>query len=157
MIEKEIIICVGVSASGKTTYANKKSDYVVISRDDIRRELIDDFKTDINIWEQWIFDRKMENEVTKIHEDRLKNAIKNGKSVIIADTNLHLKNLKRYEKFVKSIDEDYIVNPKFFDLPLCECIKRNSNRLDKVKTSVILKQYENFIKVKQEYFKEINN
>lgn len=150
MIDKEVIMLVGASASGKTTYAKKKEKqgYVVISRDDIRANIlkaISDYKDDMNLWDHWEFNYKAESLVNKIQSNLICNAMIEGKSIVIADTNLSPKTRSKLIKtilgFNTQLGEDYDIFFKKINVDLETLLKRNEQRINKVGRFVIERQY----------------
>lgn len=73
---RRLIVCKGLSFSGKTTWANEEAERlgncVVVTKDDIRKEL----------------GRVKEGKVIKRRNELIVQALKEGKNVISADTNL---------------------------------------------------------------------
>jgi len=146
------ILTIGVSASGKTTWANsfvkENPDWVIICRDDIRTTLMGG-KLD---WSKWNW--KREDEVTKIQEQMILDAKKNKKNVIIADTNLPVvKNGKiafsNGDKLANKLGLfGFEVSWKEFDISLDEAIKRDQNRAASVGEAVIRSQYEKWLAYK---------
>jgi len=85
---KDIIICVGISGSGKSTFANsfikENTNYLRINRDDIRRTLVGNLdgyyqREDLNM---------IERNVTGIEESIFKYLSTDYRNVIIDNTNL---------------------------------------------------------------------
>ena len=119
------IITVGISASGKTTFANKLADsgeWVDVNRDRIRFNMVAPGKD----WSNYKFDRKKENEVTKIQEMMVSEAFFNDKNVIISDTNLNPKTLEKWKKVLS--DLCYDVEVKEFPVSFDEAVKRDNLR-----------------------------
>ena len=75
----ELILTVGISGSGKSTWIKSQSGYEVVSPDEIRREMGD------------VSDQSKMNEVYRIAYDRLKTLLSQGKNVIFDATNLESK------------------------------------------------------------------
>lgn len=148
----QAIMCIGVSASGKTTWAkdfvSKNPNWVIICRDDIRTALMGG-KLD---WSKWNW--KREDEVTKAQENMILEAKKNKQSVIIADTNLPVvKNGKvafsNGDKLANKLALfGFKVSWKEFDISLDEAIERDKNRPSAVGESVIRNQYEKWLAYK---------
>jgi predicted kinase len=150
---KQVIFTVGPSASGKTTWANiwvahrnqmKKlgmstDSWVNINRDDIRAEVFKQKKNNASFkWSEWKW--KWEDEVTSIQRERIQQAIADGVSVVISDTNLNQKYLhKTIEIFT---NEGYEVTYRYFtDASYNELIARDNQRANGVGYSVIRKQW----------------
>jgi predicted kinase len=131
----QAIITVGVSASGKTTWAMKQSDYVTISRDDIRFNYIID-EAD---WSKYIFSKANEQAVTEVFYELVELYAGLGKDIIIADTNLNSKYRNiLVDKLIEFGYNTYIID---FPVGLSEAILRDSNRSNPVGEKVIIRQY----------------
>ena len=81
------IITIGISASGKTTWAEfeaTKTSSKVICRDDIRRSLFSFSK-----WSDYKFTRDKEKKVSAVVKELLIECSTTGQSVILSDTNLN--------------------------------------------------------------------
>lgn len=149
-----IYITVGISASGKTTWAKeyqqKHENTVIISRDDIRHEILTERKhpnykigqVPTNIWNCWKF--KDEKEVTERWWKKLSVAIENNSAnIILADTNL---NRQRLEDLIIEIKKQFGNNisniiVKEFPVSFEEACRRDALRPDGVGYQVIWKQY----------------
>jgi predicted kinase len=126
----ELIICRGIPASGKTTFAKewiKEPGRIRVSRDDIRMQCFGvEFGCD-------------ENLVTKIEHGIISSALQNGTSVIVDDTNIRHKYVKAFADIGYRYGAD--VQIKHFDIDLDVAIERNNNRERKVPQSVIKDMY----------------
>ena len=82
-----LTILVGIPGSGKSTWIadNKKDDDVVVSPDDIRRELSGN-----------VSDQTQNDKVWFLAKDRTSKALKAGKNVILDATNVSSKSRKRF-------------------------------------------------------------
>lgn len=147
MERKKAIIAIGVSASGKTTWAkefiNSNENFVIICRDDIRASLTKENFT----WSSWNW--KLEPKVTEMHNNAIMDAWKNDKNIIIADTNLNPKfRIPLIEKLKRM---NYNVEEKIFDISQQEAIERDSNRGDlSVGAKVIAQQYLSYLQYKED-------
>lgn len=145
------ILTVGVSASGKSTWASQfaeDNNGYILCRDDIRKEILS-FQhgrpiSDSELWKLWNW--KKESEVTSWYNERLKCAIQSNEYdyIILADTNL---NPKFRNSLINTIENFYEVpiEVKEFPITLEEAIKRDSNRKASVGESVIAKQFDQWI------------
>lgn len=134
------IVTIGVSASGKTTWAESQKGFHIVSRDNIRREILDDegkISFSENLWSKWNF--KREKEVTQIYWDKIESLSNNGRDVILADTNLNPSRREEMKRRLESLG--YEVEFKQFDIDYETAVKRDLNRRDSVGASVIWKQY----------------
>lgn len=131
------IITVGISGSGKTTFAEelaaKDPSWDIICRDDIR------FPDGNRDYYNYRFKRSKENRVTEVVNNLIEMSARHGRNVIIADTNLN--NDRRFDLELKLTTIGYEVETKFFDVPLQEAIKRDRQRKGGVGEGVILRQW----------------
>ena len=84
----EFIILIGLPGSGKSTWIskyNKNNKYIVVSPDDIRRELTGD-----------VNDQQQNNKVWEIAKENTINSLKKGKSVILDATNTNIEYRKMF-------------------------------------------------------------
>lgn len=79
----KLIVSIGISGSGKTTFGNKLENTTVICPDDIRKELTGN-----------ISDQSRNVEVWRLAYDRLRKSLENGENVYFSATTLTSKNLK---------------------------------------------------------------
>jgi predicted kinase len=146
-MSRKVIILKGLPASGKSTYAKDLVDrnpgqYKRINKDDLRAML------DNSYWS-----KGNEKFVLKARDWLIIEALKDGKSVLVDDTNLHPK----HETIIKDLIKDYnrhnnsnvAVEIKFFAIDLEEAIKRDLKRLNSVGEKVIKEMYYEFIAIKE--------
>jgi predicted kinase len=147
---KKAYITVGISASGKTTWAHefqKDSNangetFVVISRDDVRWSMMKS-KGITPSWANWKW--KWEDEVTAIVNGYIREASVSSEidGIIIADTNLDSDRLSSLKTELSALGFDTIV--KVFDVEFDEAVRRDAARANGVGYSVIQRQYQKFI------------
>lgn len=134
----KVIICRGLPASGKSTWA-KKQDAVRINKDDLR-DMLDGGK-----WSS-----KREKLVLDTRDSILIKALRQGRNVIIDDTNLHPKHINRISEVVEAqaqIDgKEYKWEVKDFDISLHDAIKRDVKRERSVGEDVIRSMWNQFIR-----------
>ena len=136
------IFTVGVSASGKTTWAEQQKGFININRDDIRFET---FCGGVRSWSLYKFSKANEAKVSEIQHARLTSAIAHNKDIIISDTNLNPKN---YRGMVNLLEwHNYEIEFKFFPISYEEALKRDSSRAIPVGQQVIARQFEQFNKL----------
>jgi len=132
----ELIICRGISASGKSTYAkawaSAAPNRVRVNRDDIRFQMYGVyFGGNIN-----------ENLVTLVEDAMITNALKSGASVIVDDTNIRHAFVKRIAAIGRERGAEVSVKP--FHITLDVALMRNSERERQVPREVMEKQHQAF-------------
>jgi hypothetical protein len=139
-------ICVGVSASGKTTWAKEQENSIIISRDDIRKKiLMDELHRELEpgeLWKMWKF--KREPEVNIIQDMEFKAASELNMNVIVADTNLNKDFNQNLETRLKALD--YEIEYKLFPVDLVTAWNRDKERADSVGYDIIYRQYQQWLK-----------
>lgn len=146
----KLIICVGISGSGKTTWATNfiknNSNYVRINRDDIRKVLVGDL--------EGYYNRKdlsnIETKITNIETLILFNM--SGYNIVIDNTNLTTKYINRWIDIANKYK--FNINFKLFDCDLEKAQKRVYDRdywilRDLTDTTYIDKQYQQYQSVKK--------
>lgn len=137
--KRHVIFTVGVSASGKTTWANKFSEefgYVTISRDNFRASICKPFS-----WAAWKkLGSKGEKKVNALQADAIEVAIARGNNVIICDTNLTPRNWSHIAG--QFSNAGYSVWFKFFDVDWKTAVERDNARANGVGVSVLAQQFE---------------
>lgn len=142
---KHAIVTVGISCSGKTTWAeefSRDNGYNIVCRDYFRRmiqfnEGIPIGKSGVN-WKKWNW--KKEKDVTLSVWDLI-NAISKFKNpnLIVADTNLNSNYRKNLIEELEKLD--YVVAIKEFPITIEEAWERDAARENGVGHSVIAKQF----------------
>ena len=149
----QAILTIGVSASGKSTWAkeyvaNKVIDnekWLVINQDDIRLSIIsvDNGHTidEVQNLKSWNYDPEgiAENRVKEIWNHLVKNAISdNYDGIIICDTNLD-GGVKKIDKLINFGLEH--ISTKMFPITMEEALLRDSNRKFSVGKAVLKMQF----------------
>ncbi len=134
----KILILRGLQASGKSTFAKEfvanNIDWVRVNRDDLRNMR----------GKYWI--PEQERLITKWERDCVYAALCSGYNVILDATNLNSKFLKDFKQFFEKAVEGTIIEEKFFEVPLEECIRRDSLRTEgKVGAEVIMNTYKKYL------------
>ena len=126
----KIIMLIGAAASGKTTAAPKiaaKNNAVIISTDRIRAALYGAEHIQGN-WQ----------EIEAVLYDRIKNAIKQNKNIILDST--HYK--KEYRaKIIKNFAKCSIFSAYYFNYPFSLIYSRNKHRARRVPFDVLAAMY----------------
>lgn len=140
---KKITITVGVSGSGKSTWAHEqwKNDplnTVLINRDKIRELLFGYTEANVSAHYSDPNIGKLEKQVTKYEDVLIHEALNEGKHVIVDATHLRKQYIDRYEFW------NVLVEIKLFDIALEEAVNRDNLRERKVGVDIIRKQYIDF-------------
>ena len=133
----KLIICRGLPASGKSTWAKKwvledPEHRVRINQDDIR----------LMLGKYWVPSR--EKLVQEIQFDAIIEALRREFDVVIDNTNLNNKVLDQFNRLIKTFEDYEIEYKDFFDTPLSVCIERDKNRDLQVTEKVIRSFYNNY-------------
>jgi predicted kinase len=142
---KKILITIGLSGSGKSTWAKEfcrnNSNYLRINRDDIRKSML---VVSLNEYHQWENDAKyrIEKLVSEQQNQLMLNALNDGWNVVLDNTHLKLSYINEYKKLLTENFEEFEISYKFVDTPLETCIENDKNREDVVGEEVIREQFE---------------
>lgn len=133
----KLIICRGLPASGKSTWAKQwviedPEHRVRINQDDIR----------LMLGKYWVPSR--EKLVQEIQFDAIIEALCRKFDVVIDNTNLNKKVLEKFDRLIKTFEDYEIEYKDFFDTPLSVCIERDKNRELQVTEKVIRGFYNNY-------------
>ena len=136
----ELVVTVGLPASGKTTWTNeliaKDPNYLNINRDDIRLML--QGRERYKKFSGW-----REKTVTEIHRHAVIAGLQAGKSVIVSDTNLNPAHNKKWKELAKSMGASYR-EKLFTDVTVGELIQRDARREHPVGSKVIMHMHERY-------------
>ena len=100
ILGQHVVITIGISGSGKSTWVNSHKDkYEVVCPDDIRRELTGN-----------ISDQSKNKEVWKEAYTRIEKLITQGKNVILDSTMVNTKSRREFSAFVKSLGVNICYN-----------------------------------------------
>lgn len=130
----------GLPASGKSTFAREEvaknpHGTVRVNKDDLRA-----------MCHNSVWGKDNEKLICNIRDDIIIRALKDGKNVIVDDTNFEPKHLDMVRDAAGFVDKPYSLEVKFFDTPLEECIERDRNRINSVGEEVIRGMYEKYLK-----------
>lgn len=152
---KQIILCVGVPCSGKSTWTNKilkdglnKENYFLISRDKIRQSLIGD-KGNVEYWENYA--AQIEETIIPIELFQLENLLTKGVNIIVDDTHSKIVDLERIIKLAYYYDYD--IKIKIFEIDLLTSKERIKKR-DGDRFLHFMSGYHKRIKVVIDYINE---
>lgn len=133
----KLIICRGLPASGKSTWAKQwvledPEHRIRVNQDDIR----------LMLGKYWVPSR--EKLVQEIQFDAILKALSRGFDIVIDNTNLNKKVLDEFDRLIKTYKDYEIEYKDFFDTPLSVCIERDKNRDLQVTEKVIRSFYNNY-------------
>lgn len=140
---KKIIILKGLPASGKSSFAKQlikenPGAYKRVNKDDLRAMLDNSYHSKGN-----------EKFVLKVRDFIIVEALRDGKHVIVDDTNLAKKHETRIRQladiYKKETGQQIQVEVKFFEISVEECIRRDLKRQNSVGERVIKKMYKQFL------------
>ena len=134
----KIIICRGIPASGKSTWAKQwvledPEHRIRINQDDICNML----------GKYWVPSR--ENLVSYINNAIITKAVSLNYDIVIDNINLNPKNILYIEDIILLCNMKYIIEYKdFFDVPLSVCIERDKKRTNPIGEEVIRSFYNRY-------------
>jgi predicted kinase len=124
---KRLILTIGLPGSGKSTWARAQEGFVIVERDQIREELTGDAQ-----------DHTREPAVTRLADQRVRDALMAGTSVIVADTNLRGRYRNGWQHIAVECGAEY-EEVSFLDVSVETCIERDALRARPVGEEVIRK------------------
>tara|TARA_R110002126_G_scaffold34517_1_gene106800 strand:- start:1033 stop:1944 length:912 start_codon:yes stop_codon:yes gene_type:complete len=140
MSKLKIILTVGISCSGKTTWTNEfiknRDDWVDLNRDEYRFFL---FNNGVRDWSKYKFNRANEKKVTDMINHSLPECVKQNKNIIISDTNLNPKYVEKWKLWAE--ENDYEFSIKEFPITYDEALKRDNARAGGVGHTVLWSQW----------------
>lgn len=144
-----IEVLVGISGSGKSTYAKDKWEKdpkgtAIVNRDSIRNMLFAYTDTTISEYYQRPDLNQREKEVTKYETLLIKEGLHDNKLVIVDATHLKKSYLQRFEYF------NVPINYTYFDISLVEAVDRCTRRDRKVEAHIIVRQYVQYLALQRE-------
>jgi predicted kinase len=145
----KLIILVGVSGSGKSTYARElqasTKNSVIVGRDPIRTMLFNLSDEGHSDYYKMPDLREREKEVTLAEEASIYNFLRAGKTVIVDNTHLKIEYLTAYHKY--RVPVEYVL----VEEDLFTCLTRDKMRSRKVGDEVIKSQYANLYHLKKKF------
>lgn len=143
MKERKVILTVGASASGKTSWVNDFLKYPGallhwenLNRDDVRFSTFCDGERD---WTKYKFTRARENKVTEIIDARALDAVEDGMGIIVSDTNLNPNMRNKWKEFAQ--EHGYEYEEKAFEVPWVELLRRNNQREGGIDIKILRNQF----------------
>jgi predicted kinase len=139
------VITVGISASGKTTWAEEQCANLTgwrnINRDDVRAEIMRESGL-VPSWRNWKW--KWEGKVTDRVNIRLQEAADDRVNIIVSDTNLVKDRRDQLAARLQALGFD--VEFKIFDdVNYDEAVRRDNARANGVGYDIIQKQWQNYL------------
>lgn len=136
---RKIVICKGLPASGKSTWAKdfvaKNVDWKRVNKDDLRSMIQGD-----------TWSGKMERQILKTRDGLIRQWLDEGFNVIVDDTNLNPKHESTIREIGKSFGAD--VQVKWFHVDVDVAIERDLKRPKSVGERVIRKMFNDWIRPK---------
>lgn len=153
MNKGKLIITVGISGSGKSTWAHERwmvnpDRFVIVNRDKIRELLFGYTEESISNYYELPNINKFEKQVTRYEDTLIHDALNHGKDVIVDATHLTRKYLERFKFW--NVPTEIVV----FEIELDRALSRDFSRNRSVGEEVIRKQYNRFIGLMQNLSKE---
>lgn len=126
--QAKVILTIGISNSGKSTWAQSfikdNPMFTELNRDDMRIAMF--CNGDRNLYHTYKFSKDREELVTEVIVAQAKHAVSKGQGIIVSDTNLNGRTRAFWKGFAKDNGIPYEEN--IFDVPFHVCIKRNLTR-----------------------------
>lgn len=141
----KLLLLVGVSGSGKSTYAAElvKQGWGEVNRDKLRFAL---FCNGIQDWSKYKFSKERENTVTEYCEAAFVAWVTLGVDVVVSNTNLNQKDHDYWR--ARAEEAGYEFEVKYFDITLTEALKRDKKRgALAVGQDVLFDQWEKWLKI----------
>jgi predicted kinase len=138
-----LIITRGLPGSGKSTWAQAvvragAGEFTRVNRDDVRRDVF-------GAPGKAVFDRAGEQAVTAAQQAMARALLAAGRSVIVDDTNLRLRFARQWADLAHGMGAQFVVEDRFLDVPLMQCIAQDAGRPDGVGADVIREMHAKFL------------
>lgn len=132
----KLLMLKGLPGSGKSTWAKTFTDHnpewVRINKDSIRQMIGG-------------YEPKKESLVLQFRNAMIDLALKDGKNVIVDDTNFHPKHEQYFSSLAEQSKGEVKFDVKIFDTPLEVCIENDLKRLNSVGQKVIRKMWSQYL------------
>jgi predicted kinase len=145
---KQVILTVGLPASGKSTWSKEIIDKNPNSYKRINKDLLRDMLDNNH------FSKDSEKFILDVRDALILMALEKGKHVIIDDTNFSSKHENRIRELIK--DKAELIIKDFTHVPIEVCIERDLKRPNSVGEKVIKEMYNQHIKPKPEVIEVID-
>ena len=130
----EFILTIGISASGKSSWANQQKEYITLDSDKIRGELYNGDETD----------QQNPDRVFNLMYRRTVEALSRGQSVVYCATNLNMRHRIHTLKQIKRCFPDVKCRAVVFNTPLSICKEWNKKRERQVPDWLFERQMKSF-------------
>ncbi|KAB7731469.1 AAA family ATPase [Rudanella paleaurantiibacter] len=149
---QHLLILIGISGSGKSTFARQfvqdKPNYLRLNRDELRRSVLP-----VSLGEYWKWDEKRKNRIERLVSDleqtALHSALDGGWNVVMDNTHLRARYIHELLKRVESREIE--VTFRLLEVPLDEAIRRDANRPDSVGETAIREQSERLKQFRKQF------
>lgn len=135
-MKTKVIVLRGLPASGKSTWAkdfvDRNPGWLRINKDDMRAMMHNS---------KWSKDN--ERQVLLLRDAAIEMALRSGYSVVVDDTNFASQHITTIQAIADLAEAAFEV--KDFDVPLSECLERNSQRMPRVPDHVIYDMYNKYV------------
>ena len=139
----KLIMTRGLPGSGKSTWARAQDGFVVVEKDEIRKEMSK---------MGWVWSHEKEGQVKAAQGRKISMLLRSGQNVIAADTNFGPGHEERLKNLATSCGAEFAVRD-FTDVPLQVCLDRNKTRGDgeRVPEEAIMGMYEKFVRPAEKF------
>lgn len=145
---KQIVMCYGLPASGKSTFAREfikgKKDWVRVNNDELGGMMFGE-----------TFAEGRSKQIDKMREDIIQKFMEERLNIIVDNTNLHPKHKENYTNLVNvwNVTHEHDNKPElykfdikdFSNVPLKDCIMRNKKRDNPVPDKVIYMMHKQYL------------
>jgi len=140
MNKKQLILTVGASCSGKSSWAEEftrnRDDWVNLNRDDVRFKLFNNGERD---WTKYVFNKTNEKKISQLVDRLCLIAVGCSHNIVVSDTNLSHKIRNKWKDFANTFGYEYSEKP--FVVEWEELRKRNAQRKGGISESLLRQQY----------------
>lgn len=137
---KLMVVTVGASGSGKTSFAEMLRSFVNLNRDDIRFGMFTDGVRD---WTKYKFNKTNENAVTEQQIANFQRAVESEQNIIVSDTNLNY--TVRQGWIERANQAGYNVLLLLFPCDWATLVKRNAQRIGGINEALLFSMYKRYM------------
>lgn len=151
---KQMVVLIGVSGSGKSTWAREfclnQPNWLRISRDELRRSIVP-----VSLGTYWHWPREDQNRieylVDQMHSKLLLDALRSGWNVLMDNTHLKKAYIDEYITLMLRHFPSFTIQYRLFEPPLETCQERDHLRSDSVGANAIAHQYSQLQELKSRF------